>query len=147
MKTNVYKASYDDLSEVTVNAESMSSAITELQEVRKDAEPSLLRKIITGITIPDPPEPPVSVDVTVTAEMVDGETPVPDTIAVRPTELEVPAGSLFRLYAIDTASTPEVEFVGWYLGEDLIGTTTSLGYTIPEDRVSPLHFVAKYQAL
>lgn len=146
MKTNVYKASYDDLSEVTVNAESMISAVTELQEVRKDAEPSLLRKIITGITIPDPPEPPVSVALTVTAEMVD-ESTLPETIAVRPTELEVPAGSSVMLYAIDTASTPEVEFVGWYLGEDFIGATTSLAYTVPEDRVTPLHFVAKYQAL
>ena len=143
-KTNVYKASYDDLSEVTVNADTMRSAVEELGLARADAEPSMIRKIISGIVIPDPPAPTPKVSVTVLAQMEDPNEQLPNTIAVRPTSAEVEVGTMFQLYVIDTNPTPIVSFVGWYIGTERIGTQPNLGYVIPEDATDPITIVAKY---
>ena len=143
-KTNVYKASYDDLSETTVNAESMKSAVEELGLARADAEPSLIRKIISGIVIPDPPAPTPKVRINVLAQMEDPNEQLPETIAVRPTTAEVEVGTMFQLYAIDTDPLPVVAFVGWYIGTERIGTQPNFGYIVPEDATDPITIVAKY---
>ena len=143
-KTNVYKASYDDLSETTVNAETMKSAVEELGLARADAEPSMIRKIISGIVIPDPPAPKPKITVTVLAQMEDPTEQLPDTIAVRPTMANVEVGTMFQLYAIDTDPLPVVSFVGWYIGTERIGTQANFGYIVPEDATDPITIVAKY---
>lgn len=143
-KTNVYKANYEDLSEVTVNAESMKSAIEELGLARADTEPSMIRKIISGIVIPDPPAPTPKVQINVLAQMEDPNEQLPDTIAVRPTTAEVEVGTMFQLYAIDTDPLPVVSFVGWYIGTERIGTQPNFGYLVPEDASDPITIVAKY---
>lgn len=143
-KTNVYKASYDDLSETTVNAESMKSAVEELGLARADTEPSMIRKIISGIVIPDPPAPIPKVQINVLAQMEDPNEQLPDTIAVRPTSAEVEVGTMFQLYAIDTDPLPVVFFVGWYIGTERIGTQPNFGYLVPEDATDPITIVAKY---
>lgn len=143
-KTNVYKANYEDLSEVTVNAESMKSAVEELGLARADTEPSMIRKIISGIVIPDPPAPKPKVSITVLAQMEDPNEQLPDTIAVRPTSAEVEVGTMFQLYAIDTDPLPVVSFVGWYIGTERIGTQPNFGYLVPEDATEPITIVAKY---
>lgn len=144
MQTNVYKASYEDLSEVTVNAESMSSAVNELGLARADTEPSMIRKIISGIVVPDPPAPTPKVNITVLAQMEDPAEQLPDTIAVRPTSAEVEVGTMFQLYAIDTDPLPVVRFVGWYIGTERISTQANFGYIVPEDATDPITIVAKY---
>lgn len=143
-KTNVYKASYDDLSETTVNAESMKSAVEELGLARADAEPSMIRKIISGIVIPDPPTPKPKVRINVLAQMEYPTEQLPNTIAVRPTTAEVEVGTMFQLYAIDTDPLPVVSFVGWYIGTERIGAQPNFGYIIPEDATDPITIVAKY---
>lgn len=143
-KTNVYKANYEDLSEVTVNAESMKSAVEELGLARADTEPSMIRKIISGIVIPDPPAPKPKVSITVLAQMEDPTEQLPSTIAVRPTSAEVEVGTMFQLYAIDTDPLPVVSFVGWYIGTERIGTQPNFGYLVPEDATDPITIVAKY---
>lgn len=146
-KTNVYKASYEDLSEVTVNAETMSSAVEELSLARADAEPSMIRKIISGIVIPDPPAPKPKVSITVLAQMEDPAEQLPETIAVRPTSAEVEVGSTLKLYAIDTDPLPVVSFVGWYIGTERISTQTNFEYLVPEDATDPITIVAKYETI
>jgi hypothetical protein len=144
MKTNVYKASYDDLSESTVNAESLQEAVEELQLVRQDAEPSMVRKIVTGITVPDRPEPR-KVEVFVQAKMEDETASVPSSVAVRPTTANIAVGETFRLYAIDTATTPEVDFVGWFIDDTLISDEAVAEYTIPEDQTDPVYIIGKFR--
>lgn len=143
-KTNVYKANYEDLSEVTVNAESMKSAVEELGLARADEEPSMIRKIISGIVVPDPPAPKPKISITVLAQMEDPNEQLPDTVAVRPTSAEVEVGTMFQLYAIDTDPLPVVSFVGWYIGTERIGTQPNFGYIVPEDATDPITIVAKY---
>lgn len=143
-KTNVYKASYEDLSETTVNAESMKSAVEELGLARADAEPSMIRKIISGIVVPDPPAPTPKVVVNVLAQMEDPNEQLPETVAVRPTTEEVEVGTMVQLYAIDTDPLPVVSFVGWYIGTERVGTQPNFGYIVPEDASDPITIVAKY---
>ena len=140
-KTNVYKASYDDLSELTVNADSLQSAITELDKVRADVEPTIIRKIISNIEL-HPLKQKITVNVQ--AQMQNILIPLPDTIAVRPMAIDVEVGSMVQLYAIDTSTNPTVTFVGWYIGEECIGTTTTLGYIVPEETTEDITIVAKF---
>ena len=51
-KTNVYQASYDDLSELTINAMDMRSAVQGLKLV-KEEEPQLLRRIMGNVITPN----------------------------------------------------------------------------------------------
>lgn len=144
-KTNVYKGSYDDLSELTVNANSMKSAIDELALIRGDQEPTILRRTISGIQIPDPPTPTPTVTVRANAEMEEGATiELPDTVTVRPETTVVEVGSSVLLYAIDTAEHPTVEFVGWYLGTERVSTSLNFAYDIPESAEGILDFTARY---
>lgn len=144
-QTNVYKGSYDDLSELTVNADSMKSAIDELALIRGDREPTILRKTISGIQIPDPPAPTPTVTVRARAEMEDGATiELPDTVTVRPESAIVEVGSAVLLYAIDTAEDPTVEFVGWYLGTERVSTSPNFAYDIPESAEGIIDFTARY---
>ena len=53
MKTNVYVANYEDLSQLSVNAENLATAVQEFAQI-KNEEPMLLQRKITGIQIPDP---------------------------------------------------------------------------------------------
>lgn len=144
-KTNVYKGSYEDLSELTVNADSMKSAIDELALIRPNSEPSLLQCKIKGIQIPDPPAPTPTVTVRASAEMEDGSTiELPDTVTVRPETAIVEVGSAVLLYAIDTAEDPTVEFVGWYIGTERVATTPNFAYDIPESAEGIIEFTARY---
>ena len=144
-KTNVYKGSYDDLSELTVNADSMKSAIDELALIRSDQEPTILRRTISGIQIPDPPTPTPTVTVRANAKMEEGTTiELPDTVTVRPETTVVEVGSSVLLYAIDTAEHPTVEFVGWYLGTERVSTSPNFAYDIPESAEGIIDFTARY---
>lgn len=145
MQTNVYKASYDDLSELAVNAETMASAISELALVKPDREPTILRRTVSGIQIPDPPSPIPTVTVRAHAEMEEGSSiALPDSVTVRPESTVVTVGSAVLLYAIDTASDPTVNFVGWYLGDVLVSQEPNFAYDIPEDAEGILVFTARY---
>lgn len=144
-KTNVYKGSYEDLSELTVNANSMKSAIDELALIRPDTEPSLLQCKIKGIQIPDPPAPTPTVTVRATAKMEDGSSiALPDSVTVRPETAIVEVGSAVLLYAIDTAEDPTVEFVGWYLGTERVSTNPNFAYDIPASAEGIIDFTARY---
>lgn len=144
MKTNVYKASYNDLSELTVNAENMSTALAKLKELRKEEDPSIVRKIISNITIPEPEPPIPKIPITVTPLVEEGE--LPDTVTVRPTEVQAELGSSIMLYAIDTASVQSVEFVGWYLGVELLSIEENFLYEVPSVEPSePINITAKFR--
>ena len=146
MKTNVYKASYDDLSELTVNAESMSVALANLKEIRKDDDPSIVRKIVSNITTPEP-EPILKVQINVTPLMEEGE--LPDTVTVRPESVQAELGSSVMLYAIDTASIQSVEFVGWYQGLSLLSVEENFEYEVPSsiDPAEPINITAKFRTI
>ena len=118
MKTNVYVANYEDLTQLSVNAENLQTAVQEFAQI-KGEEPMLLQRKITGIQIPDPPEPKPIAVVFCRAEREEvGET-LPDTVTVRPyPAIERNPGDVVMLYAIDTATNPTVEFAGWYDSSD-----------------------------
>ena len=149
MKTNVYVANYEDLSQLSVNAENLSTAVQEFAQI-KNEEPMLLQRKITGIQIPDPPEPlPVAVIFCRAEREEEGET-LPDTVTVRPSPaIERSPGDVVMLYAIDTAPDPTVEFVGWYNALGLrISTDANFAFTVPEVTTSgeTIELVAKFRA-
>lgn len=147
MQTNVYVANYEDLSQLSVNAENLQTAVKEFTQI-KNEEPMLLQRKITGIQIPDPPEPkPVAVVVCRVECEEEGET-LPDTIAVRPSAIERHPGEIVMLYAIDTATEPTVEFAGWYNALGLrISTDAAFAFTVPEVSFSgeTVELVAKFR--
>lgn len=128
--TNVYNGSYSDLSEITVNALTMEDAIKELKRIRSDTEPSMLRLVIAEIRVPDSVP---TASIVCQAQMI-GQGELPTTVTVRPySPIERTAGSTVMLYAIDTAETPTVEFVGWYDETDtLLSEEATFAYTVPE---------------
>ena len=148
MKTNVYMASYEDLSQLSVNAENLTAAVSELAQI-KGEEPMLLQRKITGIQIPDPPEPlPVAV-VYCRAEREEAGEVLPSTVTVRPyTAIERTPGSTVMLYAIDTATDPVVEFAGWYDSTgSRLSTEASFAFIVPEVATSgeTVEVVAKFR--
>lgn len=149
MKTNVYVANYEDLSQLSVNAENLATAVQEFAQIKSE-EPMLLQRKITGIQIPDPPEPrPITV-VFCRAEREEEGEALPDTVTVRPSSvIERHPGDIVMLYAIDTAPDPTVEFVGWYNALGLrISTDANFAFTVPEVTTSgePIELVAKFRA-
>lgn len=149
MKTNVYVANYEDLSQLSVNAENMQTAVQEFAQI-KGEEPMLLQRKITGIQIPDPPEPkPIAVVFCRAEREEEGET-LPDTVTVRPSPaIERNPGGVVMLYAIDTAPDPTVEFVGWYNALGLrISTDANFAFTVPDVTTSgeTVEIVAKFRA-
>ena len=148
MKTNVYLASYEDLSQLSVNAETLEEAVTALAQI-KDVEPMLLQRKITGIAIPDEPTPlPVAV-IYCRAEREEAGETLPDTVTVRPlTAIERTPGSTVMLYAIDTAEDPTVEFAGWYDDSgSRISVDPSFAFTVPEVQTSgqTVELIAKFR--
>lgn len=132
MKTNVYVANYEDLSQLSVNAENLQTAVQEFAQI-KNEEPMLLQRKITGIQLPDPPEPKPIAVVLCRAEREEESETLPDTVTVRPSAIERHPGDTVMLYAIDTATAPTVEFVGWYNSEGLrISTDDNFEFTVPE---------------
>lgn len=149
MKTNVYVANYEDLSQLSVNAENLATAVQEFAQI-KGEEPMLLQRKITGIQIPDPPEPlPVAV-IFCRAEREEESEVLPDTVTVRPyVAIERTVGSTVMLYAIDTATDPVVEFAGWYdASGSRISTDANFAYTVPEVATSgeTIELIAKFRA-
>ncbi len=148
-KTNVYVANYEDLSQLSVNAENLQTAVQEFAQIKSE-EPMLLQRKITGIQIPDPPEPkPIAVVFCRAEREEQGET-LPDTVTVRPyPAIERNPGDVVMLYAIDTASDPTVEFVGWYNSSGLrISTDANFAFTVPEVSTSgeTVELIAKFRA-
>ena len=147
MKTNVYVANYEDLSQLSVNAENLQIAVQEFAQI-KNEEPMLLQRKISGIQIPDPPDPkPVTVVFCRAEREEEGET-LPDTITVRPSAIERHPGDIVMLYAIDTATEPTVEFAGWYNALGLrISTDAAFAFTVPEVSSSgeTVELVAKFR--
>lgn len=148
MKTNVYVANYEDLSQLSVNAENLATAVKEFAQI-KGEEPMLLQRKITGIQIPDPPEPiPVAV-IFCRAEREEESEVLPDTVTVRPyPAIERTVGSTVMLYAIDTATDPVVEFAGWYDAAGVrISTDANFAYTVPDVTTSgeTIELVAKFR--
>lgn len=147
MKTNVYVANYEDLSQLSVNAENLQIAVQEFAQI-KNEEPMLLQRKITGIQIPNPPEPtPVAVVFCRAEREEEGET-LPDTVTVRPSAIERHPGDIVMLYAIDTATEPTVEFAGWYNATGLrISTDAAFAFTVPDVSSSgeTVELVAKFR--
>ena len=147
MKTNVYVANYEDLSQLSVNAENLQTAVQEFAHIKSD-EPMLLQRKISGIQIPDPPEPaPIAVVLCRAEREEEGET-LPDTVTVRPSGIERHPGDIVMLYAIDTAPAPTVEFAGWYNAAGLrISTDANFAFTVPEVSSSgeTVDLVAKFR--
>ena len=148
MKTNVYVASYEDLSQLSVNAETLKEAITSLEQT-KNAEPMLIQRKITGIEIPDPPAPlPVAVIYCHAVREEEGET-LPDTVTVRPIyAIERTPGSTVMVYAIDTAENPTVEFAGWYDTAGIrLSTEENFAFVVPEVQTSgqTIELIAKFR--
>ena len=147
MKTNVYVANYEDLSQLSVNAENLQTAVQEFAQI-KNEEPMLLQRKITGIQIPDPPEPkPIAVVFCRAEREEEGET-LPDTVTVRPATIERHPGAIVMLYAIDTAPEPTVEFAGWYDASGLrISADANFAFTVPEVATSgeTIELVAKFR--
>lgn len=144
MKTNVYKASYGDLSELTVNADSLFTAMLSLRELRPEEEPKMIRNIISNIAVPYPMiVPEVTLDVK--AVMQDGSA-LPNSIAVRPNTLKVPVGGFCILYTIDTSIEPTVDFVGWFVNDECISEEESymLKINVNTDVLVPLYIEARY---
>ena len=148
MKTNVYVANYEDLSQLSVNAENLQTAVQEFAQIKSE-EPMLLQRKITGIQIPDPPEPKPVVVVFCRAEREEEGETLPDTIVVRPSlAIEQHPGDIVMLYAIDTATEPTVEFAGWYDASGLrISTDANFAFTVPEVSSSgeTVDLVAKFR--
>lgn len=149
MKTNVYVANYEDLSQLSVNAKNLPTAVQELAQIRTD-EPMLLQRKITGIQIPDPPEPAPIVVVFCRAEREEAGETLPETVTVRPySAIERHPGDIIMLYAIDTATDPTVEFAGWYDTAGLrISTDANFAFTVPAVVTSgeTVELVAKFRA-
>ena len=148
MKTNVYVANYEDLSQLSVNAENLQTAVQEFAQI-KNEEPMLLQRKITGIQIPDPPEPKPIAVVSCRAEREEEGETLPDTVTIRPSAIERHPGDIVMLYAIDTAPDPTVEFVGWYDASGLrISTDANFAFTVPEVSSSgeTVELVAKFRA-
>ena len=149
MKTNVYVANYEDLSQLSVNAKNLPTAVQELAQIRTD-EPMLLQRKITGIQIPDPPEPAPIVVVFCRAEREEAGETLPETVTVRPySAIERHPGDIIMLYAIDTATDPTVEFAGWYDTSGLrISTDANFAFTVPAVVTSgeTVELVAKFRA-
>lgn len=132
MTTNVYIAHYEDLTQLSVNAETLTEAVTSFAKI-KDVEPMLLQRKITGIKIPDAPTPLPTANIVCTAEREEEDETLPTTVTVRPvTPIARTSGSTVTLYAIDTATEPSVVFAGWYLGDELLSTEPEFAYVIPE---------------
>ena len=147
MKTNVYVANYEDLSQLSVNAENLQTAVQEFAQIKND-EPMLLQRKITGIQIPDPPEPKPIAVVFCRAEREEESETLPDTVTVRPSAIESHPGDIVMLYAIDTATAPTVEFVGWYNAAGLrISTDANFAFIVPEVSSSgeTVELVAKFR--
>lgn len=149
MKTNVYVANYEDLSQLSVNAENLQTAVQEFAQI-KNEEPMLLQRKITGIQIPDPPEPKPIAIVSCRAEREEAGETLPDTVTVRPSPaIERHPGAIVMLYAIDTATEPTVEFVGWYNASGVrVSTDANFAFTVPEVATSgeTIELVAKFRA-
>ena len=144
MKTNVYKASYGDLSELTVNADSLFTAMLSLRDLRPEDELRMIRNIISKIEVPYPMIiPEVTLDVK--AVMQDGSA-LPNSIAVRPNTLKVPVGGYCILYTIDTSVEPTVDFVGWFVNDECISEEETYLYRIDinTDVLVPLHIEARF---
>ena len=148
-KTNVYVANYEDLSQLSVNAENLQTAVQEFAQIKSE-EPMLLQRKITGIQIPDPPEPAPTVVVFCRAEREEAGATLPETVTVRPySAIERNPGEIVMLYAIDTATDPTVEFAGWYDASGLrISTDANFAFTVPEVSTfgETVELVAKFRA-
>lgn len=147
MKTNVYVANYEDLSQLSVNAENLQTAVQEFAQIKND-EPMLLQRKITGIQIPDPPEPKPIAILFCRAEREEESETLPDTVTVRPSAIERHPGDTVMLYAIDTATAPIVEFAGWYNSAGLrISTDANFAFTVPDVSSSgeTIELVAKFR--
>lgn len=148
MQTNVYVANYEDLSQLSVNAENLATAVKEFAQI-KGEEPMLIQRKITGIQIPDPPAPlPIAV-VYCRAEREEAGEVLPETVTVRPyTAIERTPGSTIMLYAIDTAVDPTVEFSGWYDASGVrISTDPNFAFTVPDVTTSgeTVEVIAKFR--
>ena len=123
-KTNVYVANYDDLSQLSINAVDMKSAIQGLK-FYKNEEPQLLRKTISGVITPN------KVIVEVKANSTSA-VPLPEGIVVRPTQGEFYENDEVTLYVVPV---DRATFVGWYVDGELLSTETEFKFTVPSSNV------------
>lgn len=156
MTTNVYVASYDDLSQRSVNAPTLLEAVTSLAALTPN-EPTLLQRRITNIALPPEPVPPVQATIVCTARAAPpksiDEQPfvLPSACVVRPERANAAAGTSIALYAIN--STPLEEqtavFDGWYYTADFdadpataqpLTTEPTYTFTVPEDAPEDAHY-------
>ncbi len=129
---NMYKASYEDLSELSCSAETMKGALVALAKA-KDDEPVQVRRIARGIRQVEN-DKPITINVTTTT----GGTAVPSTITAE-------VGEAVRFYALPSTN---YKFSGWYKGEDLLSDDKAFVYTPDElDAGTTLTFEAKFEEL
>lgn len=129
-KTNVYQASYDDLSELTINSMDMRSAVQGLKLV-KEEEPQLLRRIMGNVITPN------NTEVKVVAQSTSMQ-PLPEGIVVVPTEGVFYENDVVTLYEVPV---DRATFVGWYEDDKLLSSDPIFNYVIPGKNVT---VVAKF---
>lgn len=130
MKTNIYLASYEDLSQLSVNAETLLQAVTDLARIKSDAEPMLLQRKVTGIQTPDAIK---TYTITVGSQMQDGTDPVPAECVVLPNgSFSAKEGTTCLFYA--TVVGDLYEFVCWQDSDgNVLGVELTLAYTPTAD--------------
>lgn len=117
VKANIYKASYEDLTELSVSAGTMKGALGALAK-NKDDEPVQLRRMAKGIS-----QVEEDGDVTISISVDVGGTVVPLTA-------QVAVNEPFKFYAIADAHHT---FVAWRDAEgEVLGTDPTLTYTPDE---------------
>lgn len=133
---NQYKAAFPDSTELSVAASSMADALEALAEAKKNIEPSLLQKTLTGISVAIP------------APAIAIETFVTGTGAAN-------AGCKATPYSIDSVENGDkvwftaiaaegFVFEGWYLGDEQVSTDESYEATISYAGATPT--TLKYEA-
>lgn len=113
---NMYKASYEDLSELSCSAGTMKGALVALAKAKED-EPVQVRRMAKGIRQVEDDKP-----VTINVTQDGGGTAVPNTITA---EVNEPV----RFYARPDAN---YKFGGWYKDEELLSEDMDFVYTPDE---------------
>lgn len=127
---NMYKASYEDLSELSCSAGTMKGALVALAKAKED-EPVQVRRIAKGIRQVEDDKP---VTINVTQDV--GGTAVPNTITA---EVDEPV----HFYARPDTN---YKFSGWYKDEELLSEDMDFVYTPDElEAGSTIMLYAKFE--
>lgn len=138
---NQYKANYEDMTELSVAAESMVDALEALGESKPDVEPSILTKTAKGVVVAIP-APAISVITEVQSEAAvsGGCKATPYNIA------NVENGNKVWFTAIPADG---FQFAGWFLNGEKVSEEESYEATIEYAGSTPttLKYIAQFSAI